>query len=275
MPTSYYRHLSTQDPGTSIIQVPQRRIKKVVQLRYIVSPRYGKAFHGVRGSSMWTILGVDAADSGFRGGPFDSIMRRMGFDTNYWIAGHMLNQGLGGNGVTENFVPLTVMANRSHSTFENWIKGSYLNGVAHLNGYNPDPKNKNYDYPYWYGIYYAVIASRQMFYKDKMFVLSEPYCYAPSHITLQMNVVKVWKYDVLNWRLKSNRIMELNKKELVVFKKYLNHAHPLPYSVEIHNTEEGAGILDPEAQDVVVPLGNLGIPLYRIRKGKWDVEYYE
>lgn len=202
-----------------------RRIRRDEPLYYIISPQHAALFHpevfGGRGTMMWTVLGQDALTGG---SPFGGIMAQMGFNTGYWIAGHMLNQEMGGHGEPRNFVPLTGTANNNHSTYEEQIKT--MLGILQ--------RKDSYDNPFWYGVYYKVQASRESFFWGD-FDPDEPFCMAPSYITLNIQPVKVLKEDVLCQQEDRRRIYALSAAENAPFADRC-------LRVEIHNTAYDAGL---------------------------------
>lgn len=207
-----------------------------MSLQYIKSPRYGDLFGGWRGTGMCVVLGQDAGESYFRGGKFGDVMARAGFNTRYWIAGHMLNEDLGGYGESKNFVPLTQSANNNHSTYENRIKNSYLSAVQRMDSYDND---------FWYGIYYRVTASAETFFNGP-FYRNNLYCWVPSYITLRIEPVKVLKEEVLRGNEAQIQLYCLSDEERISFRTLANgygSTDALPMSVEIHNTEYGAAIV--------------------------------
>lgn len=143
--------------------------------------------HGSRGkfggTSMTVVLGPSAADTTNYGsktnaGSIPKLMRPLhDQDPDKWVAGHLLNDNLGGSGTDPvNLTPLTKTANRNHATHEGRIKAACERAKAHHNSH-PDDE-------YWFGVRYTVDVSAASF---GDFV---PYNKAPSHIRLNARLVK-------------------------------------------------------------------------------------
>ncbi len=101
-------------------------------------------------------------------------------DPGKWVAGHLLNDNLGGSGKRRaNLTPLTQNANKRHSCFENKLtRLCYYASLYHGNNPKAD---------FWYGIDYVVKVSGETFGDFK------PYNGAPFHIIIEANVVTVDK----------------------------------------------------------------------------------
>lgn len=86
-----------------------------------------------------------------------------------WIAGHLLNEELGGNGtLSQNLTPLTSAANSAHKVFETHIK-AMLTACAHI---EDDFKSLTVtqsagaaerQFPYFYGVRYRVTVSPERY----------------------------------------------------------------------------------------------------------------
>ncbi|MBI3231148.1 MAG: hypothetical protein HYZ45_13550 [Burkholderiales bacterium] len=177
-------------------------------LYYFAEPIWGPedASRGGSGTSMWVILGPHALDTGLGSTTsYTSIYDCMtalnsqnfkilknGQKKGYWVAGHLLNDNLGGSGVFDsNLTPLTQTANKQHSGFEGWIKNAIEVAKS---------REKNYKDDYIFGVEYEVIVHDH--FGDEFFPdgSKSPFYLAPSHITVQARLVKA---------AKSNRALSL------------------------------------------------------------------
>lgn len=153
--------------------------------RYLRDPDWGMA-GTFGGTSMDVILGPTAAKSVNYGSKtsaksIPSLMRPLhARDPDKWVAGHLLNDNLGGDGEwTRNLTPLTKTANRNHATHENRIK----NACEYA-----DLFHRTYPgHGYWYGIHYWVDVA------NISFGNFSPYNKAPSHITINARMVRMDK----------------------------------------------------------------------------------
>lgn len=97
-----------------------------------------------------------------------------------WIAGHLLNEEMGGSGGTdENLTPLTTKANSAHKAYEGHIKKMLLQC------HRIDRDNKEIDY--WYGVHYSVAASTRPVFQDLIDT------YVASHISIEYRYIKIKK----------------------------------------------------------------------------------
>ncbi len=143
---------------------------------------------------MFVILGPAACQStnyGSKTTPH-SIASRMrplnAKDHNGWVAGHLLNDNMGGSGTSSvNLTPLTRKTNRAHATYEGWIK-TFCDRIFSFHS-NRDNRNVNY----WYGVRYVVTVSLHAFGP------SPPHTKAPAEITIESRVVKVPKATVSDY----------------------------------------------------------------------------
>lgn len=160
---------------------------------YLVDPRHAlKGPFG--GTAMEVTLGPAGVDSTNRGsGTSDqSIPKWMKplhtRDPDCWIAGHLLNDNMGGSGTDVcNLTPLTRKANADHEGYENAIKGVCIKAKQF------DAKEK--DRKYWYGVYYKVVVSKAQF---------DPTRVAASNI-------KVWAHLVAREKGSSSKPVEASK----------------------------------------------------------------
>lgn len=150
--------------------------------RYLRDPVFGGTgtFGGV---SMDVCLGPAAAWPTNYGSKTNStsISSRMqplhDRDPGKWVAGHLLNDNLGGDGtMTANLTPLTKTANRNHATYEGRIKVACDRADLYHRS-NPTAA-------YWYGIHYWVAVAGAAFGDFK------PYNKAPSHITINARLIQ-------------------------------------------------------------------------------------
>jgi hypothetical protein len=135
---------------------------------------------------MVVVLGPDAASSVNYGSSTSSrsipqLMRPLlDHDPGKWVAGHLLNDNLGGPGTDScNLTPLTQTANKNHASYEGYVKNMCFKAGQYHSRY----KNSKY----WYGVEYSVAVSVVSFGDFA------PYASAPSHITISGRVVRVNK----------------------------------------------------------------------------------
>jgi hypothetical protein len=134
-------------------QLRPRRTNGASAPRYFIKPKWGSHTGYSGGTRMEVWLGPAASLSVNRGSvPLPgtpSVMKllKIHHPAFRWKAGHLLNADLGGPGVAQNLTPLTIKANRAHSTYENRIKNA-LTVAWRLSQNGTDP--------YWYGIHYTV-----------------------------------------------------------------------------------------------------------------------
>jgi hypothetical protein len=163
--------------------------------RYFSYPIHGTKSTKTSGTSMEVILGPEAVETTNYGSKTnsDSISSRMrplndkdylvsssGKKSGLWVAGHLLNDNLGGSGTSgENLTPLTQTANKQHAGYEGKIKRALESSAQIL--------RNNTKVPFVVGVHYKVEVS------DDAFGDFTPYNKAPSHITITANLVKVCK----------------------------------------------------------------------------------
>ncbi|HTE47429.1 MAG TPA: hypothetical protein VK636_19465 [Gemmatimonadaceae bacterium] len=126
--------------------------------RYFTDPLYGDWDAGTGATSMEVLIGPAQADLGNYGGTPDAntpTIMRMLLDSpeyNYfgWIAGHLLNDNLGGPGWARNLTPLTTAGNKNHlNGCETFIK-NYIDMCDRRVWANKAEL-------YWYGVKYKVV----------------------------------------------------------------------------------------------------------------------
>jgi hypothetical protein len=125
--------------------------------RYFVAPSYGSNTSGYGASSMTATIGPAQQNSGNYGSPpgpsTPEIMRDL-LDSGKlnhfgWVAGHLLNDNLGGPGVAKNLTPLTTNGNKNHlNTCESAIKNFIDASFSRTEYYKTDT--------YWFGVEYEV-----------------------------------------------------------------------------------------------------------------------
>jgi len=153
--------------------------------RYLVNPVYGPT-NAAGGSHMFVVLGpmaVDPRNYGSRTGKMSipSLMNPLHErDPGGWVAGHLLNDNMGGSGVKrQNLTPLTQTANKQHAKLENRVKSMVVIARMFHEG-NPEAK-------FWLGVEYTVKVSA------KLFGNFAPYNHCASHIKVTGRPVKVDK----------------------------------------------------------------------------------
>ncbi len=168
--------------GKPVLRV---RTPPVIVPRYHVKPLHGPV-NTTGGTAMDVVLGPLAAKSVNYGSATcgASIPGLMGplhaRDPGKWVAGHLLNDNLGGSGTdAANLTPLTQTANKRHAKYEDRLK---------LICERADLYHRNHPTcAYWYGVRYKVRVSAVAFGNFA------PYSGAPSHITISAQVVRVDK----------------------------------------------------------------------------------
>lgn len=126
--------------------------------RYFVDPVYGPWDAGIGATWMEVQIGPAQAQLANYGSPPDSntptIMRTLldSAEYNYfgWIAGHLLNDNLGGPGLARNLTPLTTAGNKNHlNGCETFIK-NYIDLCDRRVWMNKSDAH-------WYGVKYRVV----------------------------------------------------------------------------------------------------------------------
>lgn len=173
--------------GGAKLRVPMKRAAQTATTipRYHVAPVWGQVT-ATGGSSVTVVLGPHAAKSVNYGSATDAnsipdLMRPLHTrDPGKWVAGHLLNDNLGGSGVArKNLTPLTQNANKRHAKLENLVKNGCEAADQH--------RRFNRDADFWYGIRYTVDVA------TVTFGGFAPYSGAPSHITVTAQAVQVDK----------------------------------------------------------------------------------
>lgn len=168
--------------------------------RYFATPCWGKvdALRGGSGTGMWVVLGPMAIEPSNYGtstnstsiyncmNPLNSVNfteTKSGGQKGLWVAGHLLNDNLGGSGTDPwNLTPLTQTANKKHAGYEGKIKRVLEIAKSRLDFYKTDA--------YIFGVEYEVLVH------DYFGGPTEyPFHLAPSHITVQARLVKAAKAD--------------------------------------------------------------------------------
>ena len=161
---------------------------------YFEEPVYGAthAARGGSGSSMKVILGPRAIQStnyGSKPGPssiyrcmtplnkLDFSVSKKGVKRGKWIAGHLMNDNMGGSGVQNtNLTPLTGTANKQHAGYEGKIK-SALTVSDQIERSKAIPE-------FTFGVDYEVEAVGQ-------FETSGPHALAPEYIEFSSKLIKL------------------------------------------------------------------------------------
>jgi len=159
---------------------------RVIDSKYplqVIDVTYGPTLNN-RGTSMSVVLGPAAGmmrtGSSTRRGSLAAIMTKLlTRDPLRWVAAHLLNAELGGNGLSpQNLAPLTQTANKRHSGMELKVKKMCI--VAR------QKQEFNSGAPtFFFGIKYSVRAVGQ-------FGTFDPYSHVPSHFVVN---AAVYKYD--------------------------------------------------------------------------------
>jgi hypothetical protein len=124
-------------------------------MQYMVMPVWGPHEASSGGTSMEVTLGPLQGSIGYYGStpaPNTPTVMRTLLDyhgDHGWVAGHLLNDNLGGPGTARNLTPLTTAGNKNHlNTCETLIKNT-ITACFSRTLYNKVD-------PYWYGVYYKV-----------------------------------------------------------------------------------------------------------------------
>ncbi len=146
-----------------------------------------------RGTAVHVILGPKGGDSTNRGSPpggnqcmaVDKLNKDLPEDIkkkgHKWFKGHLLNEELGGPGITENLTPVINKQNTKHSSrVEAPIKSALSIFRARWQYHRKDP--------YWYGVRYTVKVVDSAF-PDS----GDPYAAVGDYLECEWNVVKTEK----------------------------------------------------------------------------------
>jgi len=136
---------------------PSRNATKKEVPRYFVNPVFTpRAALREGGERMTVVIGPAQGQSTMYGStpePNTPGTMRTLLDTYPsfgWVAGHLLNDNLGGAGVSHNLTPLTTAGNKNHlNAVEAQIKRS-IDRAFSRSAFNKDD-------PYWYGVDYKVV----------------------------------------------------------------------------------------------------------------------
>lgn len=133
-------------------------------MQYMVAPLWGPHSASSGGTSMEVTLGPLGGNSEFYGSTpalnTPSVMRKLLDDHGSygWVAGHLLNDNLGGPGIACNLTPLTTAGNKNHlNTCETLIKNT-IGACFSRSIYEKTD-------PCWYGIYYKVVVGTEPYEK--------------------------------------------------------------------------------------------------------------
>lgn len=155
--------------------------------QYFSAPVWGVSSPAAGGSKMNVTLGPTAVHSTNYGsvptGNTPSVMRRLldNYAPYGWIAGHLLNDNLGGPGTAKNLTPLTTAGNKNHlNGCETLIKNTITKA------YSRTLYNKTDEY--WYGVEYEVVVSDEKYAADGTFPAT-----VPTHLTVSATIVKQHK----------------------------------------------------------------------------------
>ncbi len=146
------------DPTTALRVRPRRAVTmKQPPPRYIVDPQWGPSDAHTGASWMEVTIGPMQGGPGMYGSPPASntpaVMRALldGACNEFgWIAGHLLNDNLGGPGAAKNLTPLTTAGNKNHlSLCETRIKNFINAAYSRVMNYPADEC--------YFGVYYKVV----------------------------------------------------------------------------------------------------------------------
>lgn len=139
--------------------------------RYLVAPKWGSSDASKGGTAMEVTLGPAACDptnyGSVPGKDTPSMMKKLKgqLDEYGWIAGHLLNDNMGGRGVAENLTPLTGTANKNHSAIELKIKQEVIKARQALDRLYADVRKgrEQRENITVTGVYYNVVRGSNMF----------------------------------------------------------------------------------------------------------------
>lgn len=165
---------------------------KVVVPQYFVAPVYGDHCPKGGATSMKVTLGpAGALPTNYGSTPASNtppVMRKLlNGEYNHfgWIAGHLLNDNMGGPGIAKNLTPLTTAGNKNHlNACETKIKNFLISAYSHCEFNKSDP--------YWYGVEYEVTVG-----DDKWDVEHVDLQYVAQELRVSAKVVKMHKLSLL------------------------------------------------------------------------------
>lgn len=204
---------------------------------YFIDPIYGATSAKTSGTYMKVTLGPLAGESTHYGSKTgstsipghmgqlnskDYTISSNGGCVGLWVAGHLLNDNLGGCGKSgENLTPLTKTANRNHATYEGRIKDALIASRQMQDIYKVSP--------FIVGVEYTVQVSTDTFGPN------DSYDKAPSHITITGTLVKADKktrfITPLGVYAGKDDFMAIPKQHWATFKNAKFH-------LEIHNDDK-------------------------------------
>ena len=121
-----------------------------------LGPVYGRSSAMAGGTSVRAILGPAAGQSvnygsvpGIRSCTAVNWLNANAYDGSLWIKGHLLNDNLGGPGVSKNLTPMTHTANMQYKAFESSVKNALAVCYSRAKS-NADGRR------HWYGVSYDV-----------------------------------------------------------------------------------------------------------------------
>jgi hypothetical protein len=182
-----FRKTNTSSGRSIIEQLP------VGLVRHTYGPALAQTFENAQihsGTWMEAVLGPDQSNvsSYYRLGTKTNsnslrpFMTALADDSHMkgWIAGHLLNEEMGGQGDRdENLTPLTTRANSAHKAYEAHIKKMLLQC------HRIDREKKEIDA--WYGVHYRVNVSTRPVFQDLIDT------YVASHISIEYRYIKIEK----------------------------------------------------------------------------------
>ena len=142
--------------------------KKTEMPRYLqgtLGALYGLASKSAGGSSAEVTVGPAGGDpANYGSGPQSgecTAVEKLNENATYstvdkWIKGHLLNDNLGGPGISKNLTPMTSQANKAHSgSFEGPVKRGIVR-CRQLGNPTTSPIRSKPAFAYWYGVAYDV-----------------------------------------------------------------------------------------------------------------------
>jgi hypothetical protein len=145
-------------PKTAAASSRPKRTQPPKPPRYIVDPVWHTSTNDGGGTKMVVTIGPTGSQTTNYGsvpkGNTPSVMKDLleKHGEYGWVAGHLLNDNLGGAGIAQNLTPLTTAGNKNHlNACETLIKNTIDKAYSRIE-FAPNDK-------YWYGVYYEVQVS--------------------------------------------------------------------------------------------------------------------
>lgn len=176
-------------PAPTLVRVPRARAPNHPAMRYMVDPVWGQHEARGGGTTMEVTIGPLQGGIGYYGSTPEpntpTVMRTLLDDhpAYGWVAGHLLNDNLGGPGTAKNLTPLTTAGNKNHlNTCETLIKNT-ITACYSRTLYNKTDR-------VWYGVYYRVQVADQ---PHEKWGTGHPWDKVATHLTVWAHCVQMDK----------------------------------------------------------------------------------